>query len=431
MEPIKDSPPPVQLPELKYENDVDNKTKEAAQKAIKEKGLPPSGHAIKLSRHDITGPESIYLTSKGDVISKLHNKAHGQKPSNYSGKKDLANDGTQNFIRQTKGDWVVAIAKGDHSPEEIAILEKLHGTEGVILAYVVDYGPNETRILMPKCDGDLIDFAKDKSKPKDKYILRKIYTDIATTLKKMHKLKIVHLDLKPENILIKDGKIYITDFGHAQQIGKDGTIEYRLYETGTPGYQPDELAPNAQSLYFLCDNFKIDPNKTLEIMESLGHIDSDDFVEYQRKDDACDDMAVTLFLQGLEKFKESDDFELVVAESFKESFEQDPEATLKILAREGFLSAPFVMNWIDFKESNSRDAQDLFERGYDEMRHITLSKKEAQNADLYALGILIKTLNTSLKNGDKKTEKIADQLIAGKIRLSKAIKLLEELNPKS
>jgi serine/threonine protein kinase len=58
-----------------------------------------------------------------------------------------------------------------------------------------------------------------------------------------HRLKITHRDIKLSNILIKDGQIYLADFGEAKDFLETATSTSSYLMCGTPVYRAPEVTP--------------------------------------------------------------------------------------------------------------------------------------------------------------------------------------------
>ena len=93
--------------------------------------------------------------------------------------------------------------------------------------------------------GDLRFYMKRMESKNEKISLKdiKIYiAEIALALEHLHSNEVVYCDLKPENVMIADdGHIKLTDFGLAQNIGKDGNSRSMC---GTLEYIPPEIVVN-------------------------------------------------------------------------------------------------------------------------------------------------------------------------------------------
>ena len=143
---------------------------------------------------------------------------------------------------------------------EIEILKKLNGVEGVIKMY--DYGEYEDHsyLVTKVYPGDVFNTADSKKCILEDDEIDKLGINVIKILEKIHDHGIVHRDIKPENILIKYkdypyDDVIIIDFGLSDKF-KYGVRKYRG-KKGTPKYTS-------------LRNIKGDP-KPIDDLESLAY----------------------------------------------------------------------------------------------------------------------------------------------------------------
>jgi len=70
-----------------------------------------------------------------------------------------------------------------------------------------------------------------------------VAAEVADALEYAHRQGVIHRDIKPSNIMIdNDGRVHITDFGLAKQLGSDPEFTRTGTTIGTPAYMPPEQA---------------------------------------------------------------------------------------------------------------------------------------------------------------------------------------------
>jgi serine/threonine protein kinase len=112
--------------------------------------------------------------------------------------------------------------------QEISILklcEKLK-IDGVLRLEKVEVikDTRQVFLLTPLCEGGKLQNIRQNSEKS----IHQTLLNIAKTIEKLHKNKIVHGDIKPDNILLKNGKPMIIDFGCSYLVG-DGVYDGKKY----------------------------------------------------------------------------------------------------------------------------------------------------------------------------------------------------------
>ena len=94
--------------------------------------------------------------------------------------------------------------------------------------YNVIYEKNKARIVMEKIDGLTISevYGTDSAD-----VPQEIWEKILNILNTLYNQeKVEYIDISPYNFMIKDGNIYIIDFGHAYYINENKEIDWFLKE---------------------------------------------------------------------------------------------------------------------------------------------------------------------------------------------------------
>ncbi|KAF4627930.1 hypothetical protein G7Y89_g10218 [Cudoniella acicularis] len=142
-------------------------------------------------------------------------------------------DADENAVRGFKG--------------EIDLLKKLENVERVIQLY--DYELNEGKgtlsVLMEMGDLDMkkiLDMRLDGENSKfDPSFVRHYWKEMLECLQAIHEHDIVHSDLKPANFVLVKGQLKLIDFGIANAIQTDETVNvHRETQIGTPNYMSPE-----------------------------------------------------------------------------------------------------------------------------------------------------------------------------------------------
>ncbi|KAJ4396792.1 hypothetical protein N0V93_001014 [Gnomoniopsis smithogilvyi] len=130
---------------------------------------------------------------------------------------------------------------------EINLLQKMTSVERVIQLY--DYELNEEKhmlsLLMEMGELDLNTLLRVRQSPEgaklDPVFIRFYWKEMLECLAAVHTHDIVHSDLKPANFVIVQGRLKLIDFGIANAIQTDETVNvHRETQVGTPNYMSPE-----------------------------------------------------------------------------------------------------------------------------------------------------------------------------------------------
>jgi serine/threonine-protein kinase len=114
--------------------------------------------------------------------------------------------------------------------------------ENIVRIHDVDEEGGRPYIVMEYVEGEDLDDLIRRRGPLPVRRTAEIVREVARALEHAHASGVVHRDIKPANVLLrKDGRVKITDFGLARQVGErelaaDGTV------LGTPFYVSPEQA---------------------------------------------------------------------------------------------------------------------------------------------------------------------------------------------
>lgn len=130
---------------------------------------------------------------------------------------------------------------------EIDLLKKLEEVERVVRLYdwELNEGKQELLVLMEKGDVDLnklllLRLSEHKARF-DPVFTRYHWREMLDCVKSVHDMDIVHSDLKPANFLLVQGRLKLIDFGIANAIDIDNTVNvHRDTHVGTPNYMSPE-----------------------------------------------------------------------------------------------------------------------------------------------------------------------------------------------
>ncbi|KAF2270591.1 kinase-like protein [Lojkania enalia] len=130
---------------------------------------------------------------------------------------------------------------------EIDLLRKLSDVERVVRLY--DWEVDESRqilsVLMELGESDLARIIRMKLDPADARLdlsfTRYYWKEMLECVQSVHDHDIVHSDLKPANFLLVQGRLKLIDFGIANAIDIDNTVNvHRDSHVGTPNYMSPE-----------------------------------------------------------------------------------------------------------------------------------------------------------------------------------------------
>ncbi|RFU33571.1 hypothetical protein B7463_g2738, partial [Scytalidium lignicola] len=130
---------------------------------------------------------------------------------------------------------------------EIDLLKKLESVERVIRLY--DYEMNEEKgtlnVLMEMGELDMNKILELRLKSEnakfDPSFVRHYWKEMLECLQAVHAHDIVHSDLKPHNFVLVQGRLKLIDFGIANAIKTDETVNvHRETQVGTPNYMSPE-----------------------------------------------------------------------------------------------------------------------------------------------------------------------------------------------
>ncbi|KAK6584774.1 hypothetical protein PZA11_002998 [Diplocarpon coronariae] len=130
---------------------------------------------------------------------------------------------------------------------EIDLLKKLEGVERVIRLY--DFELNEEKstltVLMEMGELDMNKMLELRLKADnakfDPSFVRHYWKEMLECLQAIHEHDIVHSDLKPHNFVLVQGRLKLIDFGIANAIQTDETVNvHRETQIGTPNYMSPE-----------------------------------------------------------------------------------------------------------------------------------------------------------------------------------------------
>ena len=157
----------------------------------------------------------------------------------------------------------------------------------IIPIYAIGAEGNVRFFAMPLIDGQSLDHMPKKSWQENNF---KPLLDMAiaagNALQHAHDLGVIHRDVKPSNLIYdRAGKIWITDFGLAQQVNNHslttsgelvGTLSYMSPEqaSGEPIDQRTDVYGFAAALYELCTGEKAVPNGSVaETIHRIREVD--------------------------------------------------------------------------------------------------------------------------------------------------------------
>jgi len=98
---------------------------------------------------------------------------------------------------------------------ETSILKYLyeHGSRDIPIVYWFGIHNNNTCLVMSLYDCSLYDYIQTKSISINK--INTIMVTLIHILKSIHSKLVIHRDIKPQNVMLKNGELYLIDFGFA------------------------------------------------------------------------------------------------------------------------------------------------------------------------------------------------------------------------
>ena len=118
---------------------------------------------------------------------------------------------------------------------EIATSERLCSVPGIPRYRGAGEWHNTAYYVMDFVDGDTLDAACERNPRFKVQEVAAIGVGLATTLKAVHELKLVHRDVKPANIILgSNGEVHLVDLGITTPAGR------RAVSTASRGYSPIE-----------------------------------------------------------------------------------------------------------------------------------------------------------------------------------------------
>ena len=130
---------------------------------------------------------------------------------------------------------------------EIDLLKKLTEVERVVrlFDYEINNDKQELLVLMEKGDTDLNRLLTLRLNGEgarfDPVFTRYHWREMLECVQAVHEMDIVHSDLKPANFLLVQGRLKLIDFGIANAIDTDNTVNvHRDTHVGTPNYMSPE-----------------------------------------------------------------------------------------------------------------------------------------------------------------------------------------------
>jgi serine/threonine protein kinase len=146
-----------------------------------------------------------------------------------------------------EGSLTAAAAIKKKVANEVHIMQKLrHQHIATVLFFVREPGAYSI-LMLPVADSDLLCYLERCIETGYPFpMIKRIYPWFGCLLDALayaHKLHISHRDIKPSNVLIKDGQLYLSDFGVAKDLLQETSASGDYFVKGTPVYR----APEAHS----------------------------------------------------------------------------------------------------------------------------------------------------------------------------------------
>ncbi len=134
-----------------------------------------------------------------------------------------------------------------NDPEEMSRFEKeaiaaaALDHENIVTIYDIDEVQGRPFIVMEYVEGEDLEQHLQRKGPMPVTRAAEVVLEVTKALDHAHHKGMVHRDIKPGNILLsKDGRIKLTDFGLAMEMGKQEVIGEDGTVTGTPHYASPE-----------------------------------------------------------------------------------------------------------------------------------------------------------------------------------------------
>ena len=219
--------------------------------------------------------DNTLIARKYRVLSKIGSGSFGQV---YKG------------INIKKGHYV-AIKLDDHGTmlkHETTLLKYLYDAHCRQIPTVYWYGAigDKIGLVMSYYDGSLTDYLQEKSLTVSK--LNNIIVQYIRILESVHDLFVIHRDIKPQNCMIKQGELFLVDFGMATFyiddnknhiidnadsdtiIGSPKYISYYIHRGHTPSRRDDMISLGYMYLFLLhrqvpWENVAIDDDNVSEL----------------------------------------------------------------------------------------------------------------------------------------------------------------------
>ena len=119
--------------------------------------------------------------------------------------------------RKTAEEVIIKLERQDvkkpQLPNEATIFQQLDGCTGVPRMRCFGHTDIHSAIVMDKFDGDLYNTIMAGKKYLSLRTVLDIGIQLLEIIEEMHERNVLHRDIKPENILVKDGELYLADFG--------------------------------------------------------------------------------------------------------------------------------------------------------------------------------------------------------------------------
>ena len=187
------------------------------------------------------GGKHRYFSSTGDdhfqKLKYLGSGGYGEVEKVYS-RLSLKVYARKKFRRT--GGFRVSVDRLKQFEREITALKRLRHTHLIDIVGSYTDRNSFAFLMVPVADCNLLDFLNRRAST-ELPTLRSFYGCLANAIAYLHGEKVHHMDLKPENMLIKDGELYVADFGSAHDWSKKERSTTYSSLPRTPRYTPPEL----------------------------------------------------------------------------------------------------------------------------------------------------------------------------------------------